>query len=92
MRDRGFRIAQKERVIRNRVRQVRLSGERHPYIRYVNQLTKKKPYDCGTPGCSSCARPPSKEKQIAADKAFQEALADAGFHCLNYAEYFGLVG
>ena len=99
-RDRGFRIAQKERVIRNRIRQSK--EVKDPYIRYVNQLSKKKPFDCGTPGCSCCSRPPSKEKQIAADKAFQEALADVAAEkafmkdledsgC-DWADYFDLVG
>jgi len=59
-RSRSYRIHQKERVIKNRVRQVKTvqpsSRTGLACVRYKQQLAIRHPYDCGQTNCPLCRR------------------------------------
>jgi len=77
MKDRAYRIAQKERVIKKRLKLVRRLDTGHVFedgktdyehqLEKANKFGKKHPMDCGNPKCGLCHR-----EKLSGDKKISE--------------------
>lgn len=53
-RDRAFRIEQRERVIKNRIKLKKDTDLVHKHEDHPGRWAKQHPYDCGNPECLVC--------------------------------------
>jgi hypothetical protein len=72
-RDRAFRIEQRERVIKNRVKLKKDTDLVHRHEDQPGRYAKRHPYDCGNPECLVC----HGEKVLGMEKLEDKVIEDS---------------
>ena len=75
-RDRAFRIEQRERVIKNRVKLKKDTNLVHRHEDQPGRYAKRHPYDCGNPECLVCHSEKVFDEKTVEDLRVEDSYKD----------------